>query len=414
MLTITKISAMALIAIVALPPYSHELAVAPSHPPAALRDAVAGAPPPDPSRRAGGPQDEQATQANDAVAYSQRALPDGGAAEQKTSPGARAPAPPLLANLPLEIGDNLKIGFFETINMGISGQSGKDGEPQGALRTFYQRMDLSGDYTVEQDGAISIPLLGRFQVEGRALDDIRADLALSFTAIIGRSANIDVKILDRAPVYVVGQVKNPGAYKYVPGMIVLQAIALAGGLDRGPENLSGMIEGAREMARLRIANLQVDQLLARRARLEAERDGYATLMIPVQLAKADRDMSAATFLASENGILQADQAKRRHQDQDIALRVASERNEVSALKRKLDQFDEEKGLRLERLDAMQKLKDRGVATSNNVLMLRTEMADIEARRQDTQVAVVEAETWGASRLAETSGCGNELQPEVSK
>ena len=414
MLTITKISAMALIAIVALPPYSHELAVAPSDPPAALRDAVAGAQPPDPLRQAGAPQDEQATQANDAVAYSQSALPDGGAAEQKTSPGARAPAPPLPAKLPLEIGDNLKIGFFETISMGSNGQSGKDGEPQGALRTFYQRMDLSGDYTVEQDGTISIPLLGRFRVEGRALDDIRADLALSFTSIIGRSANIDVKILDRAPVYVVGQVKNPGAYKYVPGMIVLQAIALAGGLDRGPENLSGMIEGAREMARLRIANLQVDQLLARRARLEAERDGYSALMIPVQLAKADQDMSAGTFLASENGILHADQAKRRHQDQDIALRVASERNEVSALKRKLDQFNEEKGLRLERLDAMQKLKDRGVATSNNVLMLRTELADIEARRQDNLVAVVQAETRLARAQADSAKLTSENTADLAK
>ena len=58
-------------------------------------------------------------------------------------------------------------------------------------------------------------------------------LAVSFTSVIGRSANIDVKILERSPIYVVGPVKNPGAYKYVPGMIVLHALALAGGLDRG-------------------------------------------------------------------------------------------------------------------------------------------------------------------------------------
>jgi hypothetical protein len=61
-------------------------------------------------------------------------------------------------------------------------------------------------------------------------------LAVSFTAVIGRSANIDVKIFDRSPIYVVGPVKNPGAYKYAPGMIVLHAIALAGGLDRGEGN----------------------------------------------------------------------------------------------------------------------------------------------------------------------------------
>jgi protein involved in polysaccharide export with SLBB domain len=121
------------------------------------------------------------------------------------------------AKLLLEIGDKLKISFYETIDLRAMKQGGReDAEPQGALRTFYQRMDLSGDYTIEQDGAISIPLLGRFQVEGRPLDDVRGDLAVSFTAVIGRSANIDVKISDRAPVYVVGPVKNPGAYKHVP------------------------------------------------------------------------------------------------------------------------------------------------------------------------------------------------------
>jgi hypothetical protein len=52
---------------------------------------------------------------------------------------------------------------------------------QGALRTFY--------YAVGQDADISIPLLGRFQTEGRALDDSRADVAVLFPAVVGRSAN---------------------------------------------------------------------------------------------------------------------------------------------------------------------------------------------------------------------------------
>src|SRR5882757_5299961 len=175
-----------------------------------------------------------------------------GALPQRRAVNDSAPAPISPAKLSLEIGDKLKISFYEMIDVSAMKQGGRDGaDPQGALRTFYQRMDLTGDYTVEQDGAISIPLLGRFQIEGRALDDFRADLAVAFTSVIGRSANIDLKIVERSPIYVVGPVKNPGAYKYVPGMIVLHALALAGGLDQGEGNLSGIIEGAREMERLR-------------------------------------------------------------------------------------------------------------------------------------------------------------------
>jgi protein involved in polysaccharide export with SLBB domain len=342
------------------------------------------------------------------VAYGQGTLP------QRRAVDGSAPAATSSAKLPLEMGDKLKISFYETIDMGAMKQSGRDGaELQGALRTFYQRMDLSGEYTVEQDGAISIPLLGRFQVEGRALDDVRADLAVSFTAVIGRSAYIDVKIFDRSPIYVVGPVKNPGAYKYVPGMIVLQAIALAGGLDRGEGNLnlSGMVEGAREMERLRSMSLQVKQLLARRARLEAERDGVSTLPIPIQLAKlvwdAAGERTARTFLATESTILRAEQARRRQQDKEIALRVAAARDEVEALKRKLDQVDVQKDMRIERLNDMQKLKDRGLVTSNNVVALRTELSDIEAHRQDYLVAIVQAE----ARLAEAEEASPRLSSE---
>jgi polysaccharide biosynthesis/export protein ExoF len=103
------------------------------------------------------------------VTFGQRAVPEDRA----------APAPASLAKLPLGIGDSLRIGFYETIDLANNGQSGRDGaEPQGGWRTFYQRTDLSGDYTVGQDGAVSIPLLGRVLVEGRDLEGIRTDLAM--------------------------------------------------------------------------------------------------------------------------------------------------------------------------------------------------------------------------------------------
>jgi polysaccharide biosynthesis/export protein ExoF len=315
------------------------------------------------------------------------------------------------ASLPLGIGDKLKISFYETIDIQAVKQGSRDGaEPQGPLRTFYQRMDLSGDYAIEQDGAISIPLLGRFQADGRALDDVRGDLAVSFTSVMKRSANIDVKILDRSPIYVVGAVKNPGAYKHVPGMIVLHAVALAGGLDRGEGNISGMIEGARETERLRSLTLQVKQLLARRSRLEAQRDGESTLPVPVQLANLAGERTARTFLAAESTILRAEQARRLQQSKEIALRVAAGRNEVEALKRKLDQIEIQKNMRTERLDDLQKLKDRGWVTSNNVVILRTELSDIESRRQDYVVAIVQAE----ARLAEAEEANARLSSETTE
>jgi len=166
----------------------------------------------------------------------------------------------------LGVGDRLKISFFETVDVPDARSADRDGaEPQGTLRTFYQRMDLSGEYSIEADGALSIPLLGRFQVEGRPLNDLRTDLASSFASTMMRTADVNVTILDRSPVYVVGPVKKPGAYKYVPGMVVLHAVALAGGFDQGERNVSAVIESVRELGRLRNATEQVRRLQARRA-----------------------------------------------------------------------------------------------------------------------------------------------------
>src|SRR5215813_2344204 len=124
----------------------------------------------------------------------------------------------------LGVGDKLKISFFETIDVASAKPGDRSSaEPQGTLRTFYQRMDLSGEYAIEEDGVISIPLLGRLQVAGRTLDDVRADLAASFSDVMRRRAEVNVTVIDQPPIYVVGPVKNSGAYKYMPGMIVLQA-----------------------------------------------------------------------------------------------------------------------------------------------------------------------------------------------
>ena len=54
--------------------------------------------------------------------------------------------------------------------------------------------------------------------------------------------------------------------------------------------------------------------------------------------------TARSFIATESTILRAEQAKRQQQGREIALRVATARNEVEALKRKLEQVDVQKDL----------------------------------------------------------------------
>jgi protein involved in polysaccharide export with SLBB domain len=177
----------------------------------------------------------------------------------------------------LAIGDQLKITFFENMDVDESSGGTTGGEPSGNLKTFYQRMDLSGDYSIQQDGTLSLPRLGTLAVAGRNLQELQSELAALFEREMGHSASVSVIVSGRPPVYVVGPVRNPGSFAYIPGMIVLQAVALAGGIDSHLENAPQVIDGIREIERFYKTHERLQRLFARRARRVAERDNQPTL-----------------------------------------------------------------------------------------------------------------------------------------
>ncbi len=293
------------------------------------------------------------------------------------------------------IGDRVKITFFESLDIAARGPDATAHSP--ALQTFYQRMDLSGEFSVDLDGTISLPRLGRFVFDGRTVPEIQTDLAVAFSRVMGRPADVNVTITERQPIYVVGPVKQPGAYKFVSGMMVIQAIALAGGFESGLTGTSQAIEGIREVERLQKSADQMKRLLARRARLDAERSGQQSLRPPEQLIALAGEGGANSYLDAENALLKVELDQHVHQRIEAAMGVELAQAELAALKRKIILLDAQFELRSERLRDLQKLMNRGITTRNGVIVVRTEVADVEAQRQDAQIAVVRAE--GRLKLA---------------
>ncbi len=294
----------------------------------------------------------------------------------------------------LGIGDRLKITFFELIDVPAGGNAApRDAAiAAAALTTFYQRMDLSGEYAIDQDGAVSFPRLGRFEIKGFGLHELQSELAFAFARVMGRTADVSVAIIERPPIYVLGPVKNPGAYKHVNGMLVLQAVALAGGIDRGPGRTSELIESVREMERLQKLSDQKKRLLARQARLDAESKGLGSLHAPAQLIALAGEQGADQLLAIENSLLRIEQARRQQQQNELASAAKAARSELAASKNKLALLNVQRDLRVERLNDLQKLMANGHTTRNTLVTVRTELSDIEARRQDISLADSQAET----------------------
>ncbi len=274
------------------------------------------------------------------------------------------------------VGDKLKIAFYERLNV----EEDKWARAVSALRGIQQRAELSGEYTVQEDGTIAIPLLGAIRVTGRSTQQVHDAMDDAFAHLLGRKGMVNIVLLERAPIYVLGPVKNPGSFKYVPGATVLHALAMAGGLDRGTSDPWSKVEAVREIQKRSGAAGAVVKLMARDAVLKAERDGTAP-KIPLRLMELV-GASEATRLVNEQSdrrksIMQA----RKDRERAIMNSVESARQDL-LLYGHTKSLDSLVKTRQERVDNTRALVERNVVAKSMLSQVESELSDAEQRRQD--------------------------------
>jgi polysaccharide export outer membrane protein len=95
--------------------------------------------------------------------------------------------------------------------------------------TVFNEPDLSGDFDVNDQGAIALPLIGQVEAAGKTVAEFQAEITQKFGATYLVNPRVSVAVLNYRPFFILGEVKNPASYPYVNGMTVINAIALAGG-----------------------------------------------------------------------------------------------------------------------------------------------------------------------------------------
>ena len=99
--------------------------------------------------------------------------------------------------------------------------------PGDAIRlSFSREPDLDGMYTIDEEGAAALPLLGARVLTDRPAVRVKRELKKEYGERI-RNQSVQVVYLRR--VRVLGAVRNPGLYHVDPTMTFDDAIALAGG-----------------------------------------------------------------------------------------------------------------------------------------------------------------------------------------
>jgi polysaccharide export outer membrane protein len=103
--------------------------------------------------------------------------------------------------------------------------------PGDKLRvTVFNETDLTGEYAIDGQGFLRLPLVGQVQAAGQTSFSLESRIGEAFVAGgFLLNPRISVEIVTYRPFYIIGEVAKPGEYAYVDAMTVPNAIALAGG-----------------------------------------------------------------------------------------------------------------------------------------------------------------------------------------
>ena len=95
--------------------------------------------------------------------------------------------------------------------------------------TVFGEPYLSGEFNVNANGTVSLPLIEPVPVAGLMLDEAGALIQQKLAAGFMEDPKVSVDILSYRPFFILGEVNDPGSFPYIADMTVLHAVAIAGG-----------------------------------------------------------------------------------------------------------------------------------------------------------------------------------------
>jgi polysaccharide export outer membrane protein len=117
------------------------------------------------------------------------------------------------------------------VSMGVAGEY-KIGAGDLLDVSVWKNVDLTRQFAVLPDGTIRFPLIGQLDVEGKSAAQLEKELMGKLEKYIPDPIlTISVVQVNSMAVYVIGKVNRPGRFTLNDDIDVLQALAIAGGLN---------------------------------------------------------------------------------------------------------------------------------------------------------------------------------------
>jgi polysaccharide biosynthesis/export protein VpsN len=95
--------------------------------------------------------------------------------------------------------------------------------------SVFGQAELSGDFTVSEEGNIGFPLLGAVAVRNLKPKQVEQALVKRLKEGLLVNPKVNVTVKSYRLVYISGQIQQPNGYAFTPGMTVRKLISVAGG-----------------------------------------------------------------------------------------------------------------------------------------------------------------------------------------
>jgi exopolysaccharide production protein ExoF len=240
------------------------------------------------------------------------------------------------------------------------------------------------DLLVASDGTVQAPFLGSVAVAGLTVDDARERLKARYVEQkIFVAPQIGLSVATYRPIFVLGDVKQPGAYPFQSGLTVEKAMGLAGGQLLAGQGEDPVLSRSRlhgELDKIDTTIVREALAIARLKAQIADRDALDDDDIPREARAYIEGAVAETMRAVEQRILETDRSGFAAQKAVLLEGVAEAQRGQELLKELEGKVNQSIGMSRADLDRGRMLQQRGIKTLSDVSNLERQLNAEEARQ----------------------------------
>ncbi|MEO1206273.1 MAG: polysaccharide biosynthesis/export family protein [Pseudomonadota bacterium] len=243
---------------------------------------------------------------------------------------------------------------------------------------------LNAEYSIGVSGQLALPLIGQIPAGGKTTGELAADISTLLQQRMGTVSAPDttVEIIEHRPFYLTGDVTTPGEYAYRPGLTVLQAVSLGGGLrrSRDAEGAAAVRDMVQNEGNLSLLEQERIALMVRHSRLVAEIEGHKTVKTPEALVSMADKPTAAVALRNERLMFDTRKKTFKRQLQTLDELKAHLEGETESLIKQIGTADRRVALLEQELDGIRRLSRKGLVTAPRLLGLERTLAQLQGER----------------------------------